>query len=566
MAEQLKKRCLYDVLSVSRDCSQEEIRSAYKRLALQLHPDKLAQSGAASAGDATAAFQELLHAYEVLSDPKERAWYDSHRSQILFSDPSSASKSRSSFFDLDLFSFFSKSVYSGYTDSGKGFFKVYGDVFSKIYAQELNFAEKLGFPSDAVAPAPLIGNLDSPYSQVTAFYTYWLGYSTVMDFAWMDEYDSFAGPNRKARRLMEEENKKVRKKAKREHNETVRGLAAFVKKRDKRVLDMQMKKNEEEEKRRAEEKERKKEEERKKMERVMLYQEPDWAKNDLEESKMIWDDDEDDKRKKKGKGEVEMYCVVCNKKFKSEKQWKNHEQSKKHREKVAELRSAFDDEDEALKDVDQEGLCVSFDYEPQADDNESSESDTDKLSEAFKDDLTLQEEVDNNGNLNIDDLPRNVHIAGVDNDNGIGNTAEYDDLKNHRNCRNRRAKRGTDIEDVVKDVNGAISRSQRNDGEVLESNVGHSEEFSSSVEEISEITKGDKVFGKPLKIKKQQVDGKGPARKDNIQPKSSSKGKKQKAAAKALSNSCETCGETFDSRNKLFSHLSNTGHAMLKSW
>ncbi|KAI0523524.1 hypothetical protein KFK09_005919 [Dendrobium nobile] len=560
MAEQLKKRCLYDVLSVSRDCSQEEIRSAYKRLALQLHPDKLAQSGATNgAGDATAAFQELLHAYEVLSDPKERAWYDSHRSQILFSDPSSASKSRSSFFDLDLFSFFSKSVYSGYTDSGKGFFKVYGDVFAKIYAQELNFAEKLGLPSDAVAPAPLIGNLDSPYSQVTAFYSYWLGYYTVMDFAWVDEYDSFAGPNRKARRLMEEENKKVRKKAKREHNDAVRGLAAFVKKRDKRVLDMQMKKNEEEEKRRAEERERKKEEERKKKERAMLYQEPDWAKNDLEESKMIWSDDDDDKRKKKGKGEVEMYCVVCNKKFKSEKQWKNHEQSKKHREKVAELRTAFDDEDEALKDVSQEGLCVSFDYEPLAEDNESSESDADKFSEAFKDGLTLKEEGDDNGNLNADDLPRNEQVAvpDTDNDNGIGNVTEYHELKKHRNCRNRRAKKGIVREDVVRDTGGAR--------EVHESNVGHLDEISSLVQEDSEITKGDQVVGRTLKFKKQQIDGKGSAREDTIHSKSSSKGKKQKAAAKAPSNSCETCGESFDSRNKLFSHLNKTGHAMLKS-
>ncbi|XP_020591161.1 DNAJ protein JJJ1 homolog isoform X2 [Phalaenopsis equestris] len=545
MADQPKKRCLYDVLAVSRDCSPEEIRSAYKRLALQLHPDKLTQSGATNAaGEATAAFQELLHAYEVLSDPKERAWYDSHRSQILFSDPSSASKSRSSFFDLDLFSFFSKSVYSGYTDSGKGFFKVYGDVFGKIYSQELNFVQKLGLQSDAVAPAPLIGNLDSPYSQVTAFYSYWLGYSTVMDFAWMDEYDSFAGPNRKARRLMEEENKKVRKRAKREHNETVRGLAAFVKKRDKRVLDMQMKKNEEEEKRRTEEKERKKEEERKKKERMMLYQEPEWAKNDQEESKMIWDDDEDYKRKKKGKGEVEMYCVVCNKKFKSEKQWKNHEQSKKHRDKVADLRSTFDDEDEALKDAGEEGLCVSFDFEPLAEEDESSEGDKDKLSEAFKDDLTLQVEGD---------------------DNGIGNGNENHDLKSHGNPMNHRVKRGTGTEDVVGDTDGEISRSQRDDSEVHESNNGCLEEFSSSIEEVSKISRGDQVTGKTMKCKKQQVDGKGSVRKEAIQAKSTSKGKKQKAAAKPPSTSCETCGESFDSRNKLFSHLSKTGHAMLKS-
>ncbi|KAK8958494.1 Chaperone protein dnaJ 15 [Platanthera guangdongensis] len=524
-----QKRCLYEVLGVSRDSSQEEIRSSYRRLALQLHPDKLAQSGASGGADATAAFQELLHAYEVLSDPKERAWYDSHRSQILFSDPSSASKSRTSFFGVDLFSFFSTSVYSGYTDSRKGFFKVYGDVFAKIYAHELHFAEKLGFPSDDVAPAPQIGNLDSPYSQVTAFYSYWLGYSTVMDFTWVDEYDSFAGPNRKARRLMEEENKKARKKAKREHNDTVRGLAAFVKKRDKRVLDMQMKKKMEEEKRLADEKERKKEEERRRKEKAMMYQESEWVKND-EENEMIWDEDEEDKRKKKG--EVELYCVACNKKFKSDKQWKNHEQSKKHGEKVAELRSTFDEEEFALKDIAQEGLSTSFDYEPHVEDNESSDSNNpDQLSESFRDDFKLDEEGDDNGNENADGFASSAEVAGPDDDNGIETDVEYHDLKSHRNRRNRRAKKGTWRECEARHASEEASGSQKNDNEVHEDNVeGHFEEFSYTVEEISENSKGEQV-NRIQKIKKQQLDEKGHTKKDTVPQKGSSKGKKQKVLA-----------------------------------
>lgn len=564
MAGQQQKRCLYEVIGVSRDSTQEEIRSSYKRLALQLHPDKLAQSGASGGADATAAFQELLHAYEVLSDPKERAWYDSHRSQILFSDPSSASKSRSSFFGLDLFSFFSNSVYSGFTDSGKGFFKVYGDVFAKIYAQELHFAEKLGLPSDDVSPAPLIGNLDSPYSQVTAFYGYWLGYTTVMDFAWVDEYDSFAGPNRKARRLMEEENKKARKKAKREHNDTVRGLAAFAKKRDKRVLDMMLKKKKEEEERLAVEMKRKKEEERKKKEKAMMYQECEWTKNNDEESGMNWDEDEEDKQNKKN--EVELYCVACNKKFKSDKQWKNHEQSKKHREKVAELRSTFDDEEEALKDVGQAGLCATFDYEPQPEDDKSSDSDADQLSETFKDDFKLQEEGNGNENQNIDDLPSNVQAAGSDNDNGIGNNAEYHNVKSSNNRRNRRSKRWASAQPEVRDASGEIYESHKDDNEVHESNVeGLSEEFSYTVEDKSDYSKGDEAVHNSQNLKKKQLNGNGPARKDTIPPKSSLKGKKQKAAAKSSNNYCGTCGESFDSRNKLFAHLGNTGHAMLKS-
>lgn len=173
--------------------------------------------------------------------------------------------------------------------------------------------------------------------QVTAFYKYWLGFVTVLDFFWADQYDVMQGPNRKSRRLMEDENKKSRKKARREYIETVRGLAQFVKKRDTRVIDMQMKRNEEMERKREEEKQRKKELERQKAEKARNYEEPEWAKVeevDDYEAEDVVEEKKDD-----------LYCVVCSKKFKSDKQWKNHEQSKKHKEKVAEVREAFSEED-----------------------------------------------------------------------------------------------------------------------------------------------------------------------------------------------------------------------------
>ncbi|KAL9326361.1 hypothetical protein ACSQ67_007006 [Phaseolus vulgaris] len=333
----LAKRCHYEVLDLSQDCAPEEIRSAYRRLALQRHPDKLVKSGL-SQEEATAQFQELQHAYEVLSDPKERAWYDSHRSQILFSDPNSLSKS----LVPDLFSFFSNTVYSGYSDTGKGFYKVYSDVFDKILANEINFARKMGLGVDAVRQAPVMGNLDSPYVQVTAFYGYWLGFCTVMDFCWVDEYDVMAGPNRKSRRLMEEENNKVRRKARREYNDTVRRLGDFVKKRDKRVIDMKVKRSAEMERKKEEERERKKRLEQERKERAMAYEEPDWAKVEVEEVVEEWVEEGDEEKK----NDKEFYCVLCGKKFKSEKQWKNHEQSKKHKERVAEFRDSIGDEED----------------------------------------------------------------------------------------------------------------------------------------------------------------------------------------------------------------------------
>jgi len=60
----------YDVLGVSRDASQDEIRRAYRRLAREYHPDLNADP------DAEERFKELGESYEVLSDPDKRGRYD----------------------------------------------------------------------------------------------------------------------------------------------------------------------------------------------------------------------------------------------------------------------------------------------------------------------------------------------------------------------------------------------------------------------------------------------------------------------------------------------------------
>ncbi len=62
----------YRVLDVAPDASLEAIRRAFRRLALEHHPDRAGEEGAAR-------FREALEAYEVLSDPEARARYDRER-------------------------------------------------------------------------------------------------------------------------------------------------------------------------------------------------------------------------------------------------------------------------------------------------------------------------------------------------------------------------------------------------------------------------------------------------------------------------------------------------------
>jgi DnaJ family protein C protein 9 len=63
----------YEILAISSTATAAEIRSAYRKLALQRHPDKAPESTRAAAHTA---FQELAFAYGILSDPGRRARYD----------------------------------------------------------------------------------------------------------------------------------------------------------------------------------------------------------------------------------------------------------------------------------------------------------------------------------------------------------------------------------------------------------------------------------------------------------------------------------------------------------
>jgi len=71
----MAKRDYYEVLSVAKNATDEDIKKAYRKLAMKYHPDRNQGDGAKKSEES---FKEVKEAYEMLSDAQKRAAYDQH--------------------------------------------------------------------------------------------------------------------------------------------------------------------------------------------------------------------------------------------------------------------------------------------------------------------------------------------------------------------------------------------------------------------------------------------------------------------------------------------------------
>eukprot|EP00796_Vickermania_ingenoplastis_P009247 gene9247-6500_t len=350
-------RCYYEVLEVSRKATYEEIRKAYKLKSLQYHPDK----NYGNQEEAAIKFKEVHNAYAVLSNDEERAWYDSHREQILHGGENGDDPN-----EMDLFSFFTSSCYNGFDDTDEhSFYNVYREIFEKLRNVEQDCDER-------AASLPGFGNSTSPWSEVHKFYSEWKNFSSFRNFAWKDEYKVNEMEDRYSRRAAERINTKARNGAKKEFVQNVRELAQFVYRRDPRV--------EAELNRQAiEEEQRKLEKEKQEAERIKRRQKANkklWAeaaeREEREEAEraargealdgstieMLYEKEREAKalmagKKAPGCGEMSGFamldgddegaqsesfnCKACKKQFKNPNQWKEHINSNKHKTKIKQL-------------------------------------------------------------------------------------------------------------------------------------------------------------------------------------------------------------------------------------
>ena len=74
----MAKRDYYEVLGLSKNASESEIKKAYRKAAMKYHPDKFSNSSEAEKKEAEEKFKEINEAYEILSDSQKKATYDQY--------------------------------------------------------------------------------------------------------------------------------------------------------------------------------------------------------------------------------------------------------------------------------------------------------------------------------------------------------------------------------------------------------------------------------------------------------------------------------------------------------
>lgn len=179
------------------NASDEQIRTAYRRLILRYHPDKkTGESGAIDTSATDPLFLAIQKAYDVLSNEEKRRAYDS---QFEFDD----------------------SIPSA-TDTGE-FFAAFGPVFER----NARFSVQ--------RPVPRLGGPDDSEASVRAFYDFWFHFESWRDFSAAAEHNTEDADGRYEKRWMEQQNKAAIAKKKKAEIARIVELTTRAYARDPRI-------------------------------------------------------------------------------------------------------------------------------------------------------------------------------------------------------------------------------------------------------------------------------------------------------------------------------------------
>ncbi|CAK9007016.1 DnaJ homolog subfamily C member 21, partial [Durusdinium trenchii] len=527
------------VLGVARDVDGDALKKAYRRAALQWHPDKNQHR----VEEAEVRIKEINAAYEVLADPHERAWYDGHREAILRGGDGTAQDGEAVAPTPNLWQWFRASCFTGFDDSAQGFYAVYTAAFAEITRVEVEHGE-----GTASRKLPEFGCSTTTLDEVAAFYAAWEGFVTKLSFGWEDLYHPRDAENRFHRRLIEKENKKARDAARREYNESVRSLVLFVKKRDRRILALAKERaelKEQREKARLEALEEKKRRKREAREAWFAVQEQERQEQDeaaRAEGKAVFRL-ADEHEQEEGSQASMWRCQVCSKSFKSEKQFQNHEKSKKHVENLKVMRRKLREEEKILEQLRQQ--------------------EQDQASSGLDSQVVLEE---SNEEAEQDDGHAKDGPTGAGPGKGDCGSS---------------AKEGSQSSDDDDDDDSSSSSSSSVDfgafGRLERDNSDNESDASSEQEEPSqpgeqqeeevqeEVVEEEEEEEEEQQQQQQQDNLPLPSAQISQAEKSVSAGSPESttpAGQDKTAHFCATCRTFFASRNKLFKHIKATGHAV----
>ena len=450
----------------------------------------------------------------MLSDPQERAWYDSHQ-DVLFGGNGEGSEAHfqrnvrvTTAEDISKMCL-NRHAFSDFSDSPSGFFTTVRDVFDRLALEESIACE---MEDRAARTYPTFGTAGDKYEDgLKHFYSIWSNFATQKNFAWKDAYRYSEAPDRRTRRIMEKENKRLRDEGIREFNDAVRTMVGFVRKRDPRYTPNSQTEAERHSSMRAKAAAQAAQARAANQAKLADVAVPDWAKSEsVDEPEMKEWPSEDEP-------EEHFECIICKKVFKSENQYEVHEKSKKHVKTVQQLKRKMQRENLALGLDDREKVSAS-NPEP----------------EQVNDEAILAESVEQHPNVDREDLAKDAdrvttatpveHTGPVSASDGTESLATDTDEEYAPRSR---------VEERISDAKESRLESEADDAEPGEPGEPPKTEYWPATK--------DKV-------------GKAKAR------------RARKAAKQADENSardikCATCQATFPSKTKLFNHITELGHA-----
>lgn len=588
----IKERDHYKLLSVSRTCTPEELKKSYRKIALRLHPDR----NLGMEEDATVLFAKVQAAYDILSDPQERAYYDQYGSRkgpggfnAGYEEEEYDDSPGARFTPTEQVRDWVKQTeqYQGATPGGEPkFYKVAGEFFKKLDQEERDAHLKF---DPLWEPYPSrFGNSKTNYEDddLAGFYNRWTSFSTRKTFSWFDKYDVRYAEDRRTRRAMDAANNRIRESEKRKFNDAVRAFARFIKKNDPRFKKYAAKVKgfgaASTEKGKKSAKDHSEEDRKRNAEKRTNYEQQAWERISDDELEGYLDSG-DEKKKKNKQGEdaakkdsrnaqpdnqednkenvtetegssqsfdddnQELECVVCDKTFTTQKQLVAHERSKKHIKAVEHLR------EEMLK----EGIELGLDKDtnapkqtPVKDEPESKEEESDE--ESSDDHYTSHQKSSGFSALldsdesESDDEPQAkssgfAALMESDSDDEQPKSSGFealmddsDDDDEEPSARQQKVK--LDINDLLAEMDNI---------KVSDSKTASNKESSKpNVNSNTDIKSGQNTPTKPVgKAKQRRLKKKGatgPNSSDRL--------------------NCNVCKQEFSNQNQLFQHIRHTGH------